>query len=356
MRFWHSIPSTLAGILLLISIFGPPAYECFMSDSVQDIQATQSGTTVVNSKKDTKKYPTVNQTFLRYLLKAITVKLTAIQRHRFGIHANSIVALRSFKIWKPIVLDRSCALVFCIHWLSKWVKIERNNYTIIYSNDVKLETNNGILSLKNSWTGTVDIGNWWIIAGTGAITIPPGTTLTPKSEYSLGKVDPKSYELKSPEGFLKDSIQVVPSVIKRSIAKSNPVITSPKKSETEANTVLKPESSDNLVMNDGAAINTWITANQEKEEKPVDEKNEENSLNGNNGVDSNTEANISVSESNILSLQKESTSQQEPSILKANISESSSDFFRVFGINLMNSHALNWWFINRKTPQSSVNK
>ena len=62
-----------------------------------------------------------------------------------------------------------------------------------------LETNDEILGLRNTGNTTVDIGGWEVIAGTGAITIPPGTTLTPGGVYSMGKVDPASYELKSPE-------------------------------------------------------------------------------------------------------------------------------------------------------------
>jgi hypothetical protein len=176
-------------------------------------------------KKVSKKYPIFVESNLPagIYTKAITVKLTASDPNAqiwYTCKLNSTPG-DLIKYEKPIVLEKSCALVFFafIDYQNE-SKIERNNYTIIYSNDVKLETNNGVLSLKNSGTGTVDIGSWNIIAGTGGTTIPPGTTLTPNSIYSLGKVDPKSYELKSPEGFLKDSIQITPRVVKKLREKS----------------------------------------------------------------------------------------------------------------------------------------
>ena len=97
-------------------------------------------------------------------------------------------------------MDRSCALIYFAYVTNQIEsKIERTDYTILYSDDVTLETNDEILGLRNTGNTTVDIGGWEVIAGTGAITIPPGTTLTPGRVYSMGKVDPASYELKSPE-------------------------------------------------------------------------------------------------------------------------------------------------------------
>ena len=97
-------------------------------------------------------------------------------------------------------MDRSCTLIYFAYVTNQIEsKIERTDYTILYSDDVTLETNDEILGLRNTGNTTVDIGGWEVIAGTGAITIPPGTTLTPGGVYSMGKVDPASYELKSPE-------------------------------------------------------------------------------------------------------------------------------------------------------------
>lgn len=104
------------------------------------------------------------------------------------------------KYEKPILLKKSCALIYFAYVDTQLEsKIERTDYTILYSDDVKLETENQILSLRNTGTETVDVGNWEIIAGTGSITIQPGTTILPGEHYSIGKVDPASYELKSPE-------------------------------------------------------------------------------------------------------------------------------------------------------------
>lgn len=54
------------------------------------------------------------------------------------------------KYEKPVVLDRSCALIFFAFTdYQNESKIERRNYTIIYSNEIKLETQQGELFLKN---------------------------------------------------------------------------------------------------------------------------------------------------------------------------------------------------------------
>lgn len=127
------------------------------------------------------------------------------------------------KYESPILLNRSCALIYFAYVTNQIEsKIERTDYTILYSDDVTLETNDEILGLRNAGNTTVDIGGWEVIAGTGAITIPPGTTLTPGGVYSMGKVDPASYELKSPEWYIKSQISLSPEVpeVKKSIAKA----------------------------------------------------------------------------------------------------------------------------------------
>ena len=126
------------------------------SESVtKDTQTTHSGSSNSNSKKVTKKYPIFVESNLPAGIysKAITVKLTASNPEAqiwYTCKLNSSPG-DLLKYEKPIVLDRSCALVFFAFTdYQNESKIERNNYTIIYSNEVKLETNNGILSLKNS--------------------------------------------------------------------------------------------------------------------------------------------------------------------------------------------------------------
>ena len=57
--------------------------------------------------------------------------------------------------------------------------IERTDYTILYSNEVQLDTEDQTLFLENTGENTVDIGGWEVIAGTGSISIQPGTTLLP---------------------------------------------------------------------------------------------------------------------------------------------------------------------------------
>lgn len=137
------------------------------------------------------------------------------------------------KYESPILLTKSCALIYFAYVTTELEsKIERTDFTIIYSDEVKLETNNSILQLRNTGDTTVDIGGWELIAGTGAITIPPGTTVTPGSLYTVGKVDPASYELKSPEGYIKSQVSVVvpPVVIApKPIIAKNPktVVTEP---------------------------------------------------------------------------------------------------------------------------------
>lgn len=130
------------------------------------------------------------------------------------------------KYESPILLTKSCALIYFAYVTTELEsKIERTDFTIIYSDEVKLETNNSILQLRNTGDTTVDIGGWELIAGTGAITIPPGTSVTPGNLYTVGKVDPASYELKSPEGYIKSQVSVVaPPVVvpQRPIIAKNP--------------------------------------------------------------------------------------------------------------------------------------
>lgn len=129
----------------------------------------------------------------------------------------------------PILLTKSCALIYFAYVTTELEsKIERTDYTILYSDDVKLETHDRELSLRNTGTDTVDIGGWEVIAGTGAITVPAGTTLLPSASYVIGSnVDPASYELKSPEGYTKSQLEVVaPPVI---VEKPKPVAKAPVK-------------------------------------------------------------------------------------------------------------------------------
>ncbi len=113
------------------------------------------------------------------------------------------------KYEKSILLTKSCALnYFAYTDTQNESKIERTDYTILYSDAVKLETTERILSLKNTSTETVDVGGWSIIAGTGSVDIPGGTTILPGARYEIGRVDPRSYELKSPEGYIKSSLLI----------------------------------------------------------------------------------------------------------------------------------------------------
>ena len=99
-----------------------------------------------------------------------------------------------------ITLSKSCALIYFGYVNTELESnIERTDYTILYSDNIELETRNQLLSLVNTGNTTVDIGGWEVIAGTGAITIPAGTTLLPNLRYEIGRVDPASYELRSPE-------------------------------------------------------------------------------------------------------------------------------------------------------------
>lgn len=207
-------------------------------------QIIETSTATGKVQKVSKKYPIFVEANLpagRYS-KAITVKLTASNSDAqiwYTCKRNGSPG-ELLKYEKPLVLDRSCALLFFAFTdYQNESKIERSDYTIIYSNDIKLETAKSILSLRNTGTGTVDIGSWEIIAWTGAISIPPGTTLTPDAQYTIGKVDPKSYELKSPEGYLKDSIQVVPGVVQKNIAQST--------QSAPPKTILKTESTLTLI-------------------------------------------------------------------------------------------------------------
>jgi hypothetical protein len=109
---------------------------------------------------------------------------------------------------KPILLSKSCALnYFAYVDYENESKIERTDYTILYSDSIRLETSkSGMLSLKNTGKETVDIGGWAVIAGTGGLDIPAGTTIAPQGAYIVGKVDPATYELKSPEGYVKSKL------------------------------------------------------------------------------------------------------------------------------------------------------
>lgn len=134
------------------------------------------------------------------------------------------------KYESPILLDRSCALIYFAYVTTELEsKIERTDYTILYSDAVKLETANDMLGLRNTGKDTVDIGGWELIAGTGGITIPPGTTLLPGASYSIGHVDPASYELKSPEGYTKSQLSVIPVAppVKKTVAKVPKTVAAP---------------------------------------------------------------------------------------------------------------------------------
>lgn len=119
------------------------------------------------------------------------------------------------KYESPILLEKSCALIYFAYVTTELEsKIERTDYTILYSDAVKLETHDRELSLRNTGTDTVDIGGWEVIAGTGSITVPAGTTLLPSATYDIGNVDPATYALKSPEGYTKSQLDVlVPPVL-----------------------------------------------------------------------------------------------------------------------------------------------
>jgi hypothetical protein len=109
-----------------------------------------------------------------------------------------------------ITLSKSCALIYFGYVTTQLEsRIERTDYTILYSDAVELETRAELLSLVNTGESTADIGGWEVIAGTGAITIPAGTTLLPRARYEIGRVDPASYELRSPEGFTKSTASVI---------------------------------------------------------------------------------------------------------------------------------------------------
>ena len=111
-----------------------------------------------------------------------------------------------------ITLSKSCALIYFGYITTELEsRIERTDYTILYSDAVELETRAELLSLVNTGESTTDIGGWEVIAWTGTITIPAGTTLLPQARYEIGRVDPASYELRSPEGFTKSTASVVPS-------------------------------------------------------------------------------------------------------------------------------------------------
>lgn len=116
----------------------------------------------------------------------------------------------------PILLSKSCALVYFGYVdTENESKIMRTDYTIFYSDDIRLETNDEILSLLNTGSGTVDIGGWSVIAGTGAISVPPGTTVLPGSSYVIGKVEPNSYSLTSPEGYMKGQVAIAPAPVSK---------------------------------------------------------------------------------------------------------------------------------------------
>ncbi|MFZ4461875.1 MAG: hypothetical protein ACOYN2_05150 [Patescibacteria group bacterium] len=90
------------------------------------------------------------------------------------------------KYEEPILLSKSCALVYFGYITTQLEsKIKRSDYTIFYSDSVKLETKDDVLSLRNTSEQTVDVGGWGVIAGTGSITVPAGTTITPGGAYTI---------------------------------------------------------------------------------------------------------------------------------------------------------------------------
>jgi hypothetical protein len=114
---------------------------------------------------------------------------------------------------EPITLSKSCALIYFGYITTELEShIERTDYTILYSDAIELETRVELLSLVNTSESTVDIGGWEVIAGTGTLSIPAGTTLLPRARYEIGRVDPASYELRSPEGFTKSTAKIIPIV------------------------------------------------------------------------------------------------------------------------------------------------
>ena len=103
-----------------------------------------------------------------------------------------------------ITLDTSCALVYFGYVTTQLEsRIERSDYTILYSDAIELETRGDSLALVNTSTGTIDIGGWEVISGSGSRSVAPGTTILPSGRYDLGRVDPAVYELRSPEGYAK---------------------------------------------------------------------------------------------------------------------------------------------------------
>jgi hypothetical protein len=138
------------------------------------------------------------------------------------------------KYEKPVLLSKSCAMIYFAYVTTQLEsKIERTDFTILYSNDIKLETEEDLLLLRNVGKDTVDVGGWELIAGTGSIVIPPGTSVTPGQSYSVGKVDPASYALKSPEGYVKSELSVAPKppvakpTVKKYVAKAPKAVNPP---------------------------------------------------------------------------------------------------------------------------------
>ncbi len=109
-----------------------------------------------------------------------------------------------------ITLDTSCALVYFGYVTTQLEsRIERSDYTILYSDAIELETRGDSLALVNTSTGTIDIGGWEVISGSGSRSIAPGTTILPSGRYDLGRVDPAVYELRSPEGYAKSVASII---------------------------------------------------------------------------------------------------------------------------------------------------
>lgn len=159
------------------------------------------------------------------------------------------------KYESPILLEKSCALIYFAYVTTELEsKIERTDYTILYSDDVKLETHDRELSLRNTGTSTVDIGGWEVIAGTGSITVPPGTTLLPSTSYDIGNVDPATYALKSPEGYTKSQLDVmVPPVLVEKPVNKPAIAKTPVKVAEVPKPVVAEAPADHTVTSTGSA-------------------------------------------------------------------------------------------------------
>lgn len=134
-----------------------------------------------------------------------------------------------------ITLDTSCALVYFGYVTTQLEsRIERSDYTILYSDAIELETRGDSLALVNTSTGTIDIGGWEVISGSGSRSVAPGTTILPNGRYDLGRVDPAVYELRSPEGYAKSVANIARPIAPKLVAivkapsVSTPTVISPK--------------------------------------------------------------------------------------------------------------------------------